>query len=217
MRVDRGSFALSIVGTGRARGQIAITCCPGRAGGLPLPSSSARLLERDVDTIRRWGAQAMVTLLDDLEMARLRAKALPELLASRGIIWHHLPLDSRCVPDPAFEEGWQRLAPVLLAMLREGGRLAVHCRDGQTRASMVAVRLLVEAGCAPYDAINRVRAARPGALENVTQEHYVCCQRHAMNPAQQLSLLDGDTPEMDELDAEAEAVYSTARGISAVR
>ena len=77
MNRDGPSFALAIVGTGRARGQIAICCCPGRAGGMPLPSQAARLLERDVATIARWGAEALVCLLDELELARLRVKALP--------------------------------------------------------------------------------------------------------------------------------------------
>jgi ADP-ribosyl-[dinitrogen reductase] hydrolase len=38
---------------------------------------------------------------------------------------------------------------------------------------MVSARLLVESGAAPEDAIARVRAARPGAIETRDQENWV--------------------------------------------
>ena len=66
------TFAVAIVGTGRGRGQIGMACCPGRAALWVSPSNSERELGRDVETLARWGTQALVTLLDDSEMARLR-------------------------------------------------------------------------------------------------------------------------------------------------
>jgi len=176
MNGDGSSFALAIVGTGRARGQIAISCCPGRACATPLPSQAARLLERDVATIARWGAEAAVSLLDELEIARLRVKALPSLLAANYVAWHQVPLHPNQLPDPAFEYAWNAVAPQLVRILWRGGRIAVHCRDGKSRAGVVAARLLVEAGCTPQDAINRVRAARQGALDSLEQEAYVRAQ-----------------------------------------
>ena len=131
MNRDGSSFALAIVGTGRARGQIAISCCPGRACATPLPSYAARLLERDVATIARWGAEASVSLLDELELARLRVKALPNLLAASRVAWHQVPLHPQQLPDPAFEHAWRALAPQLIRILWRGGRIAVHCRGRQ--------------------------------------------------------------------------------------
>jgi len=45
------------------------------------------------------------------------------------------------------------------------------CSD--TLYLVVAARLLVELGEAPLSALQRVRAARPGAVETVEQEEYV--------------------------------------------
>jgi ADP-ribosyl-[dinitrogen reductase] hydrolase len=151
-----------------------------------------RLLQRDTATIARWGAQALVTLLDSLEMARLRLQALPPLLGSHRIVWHHLPLDPRQAPNPSFEQSWRSLSQQLADLVRDGGRVAIHCRDGRTRTGMVAALLLVELGCAPQDAINRVRAARPGSLELTHQEDYVRAQVPAPRSADiyQLDLLD---------------------------
>jgi protein-tyrosine phosphatase len=80
------------------------------------------------------------------------------------------------MPNPSFEQSWRAISVPLASIVREGGRVAVHCRDGRTRAGMVAALLLVEVGCAPQDAINRVRAARPGALDGSRQEEYVRAQ-----------------------------------------
>ena len=184
-------FALAMVGLGNERGQVAMACCPGRAGALLLPSNDTRSLQRDVATLLRWGAQALVTLLDDIELAKLHLQDLPRLLSASGIAWHHVPLNPKRLPDVGFEHAWTGVARGLTGILRDGGKVAVHCRDGRTRAGMVAARLLIEAGCPPQDAINRVRAARPGAIEHPGVEQYVLRQvpRPIREEDAQLSLL----------------------------
>ena len=59
---------------------------------------------------------------------------------------------------------------------------------------MIAARLLVELGCNPADALNRVRAARPGSIATAEQEKYVHRQRAVPEPYEgmQLALLDED-------------------------
>jgi ADP-ribosyl-[dinitrogen reductase] hydrolase len=191
MTGDPPGFALAICGCGRVRGQIAIAGCPGRSTQPQLPSAADRLLQRDVATLARWGASAVVTLLDSLEMARLRLQPLPAMLTAQRIAWHHLPLDPRQAPNPSFEQSWGELSARLAIVVRDGGRVAVHCRDGRARAGMVAALLLVELGCAPQDAINRVRAARPGALDLIQQEGYVRAHKPVRTAdLYQLDLLD---------------------------
>jgi ADP-ribosyl-[dinitrogen reductase] hydrolase len=58
-------------------------------------------------------------------------------------------------------------------LVADGGRVLVHCRGGLGRAGTVAACLLVELGVAPQDAIRRVRAARPNAIETAAQERYI--------------------------------------------
>ena len=213
MNRDASSFALAIVGTGRARGQIAISCCPGRACATPLPSHAARSLERDVAAIARWGAEAAVCLLDELELARLRVKALPSLMVASYVAWHQVPLHPSQLPDPAFEHAWRPLAPQLIRILARGGRIAVHCRDGKTRAGVVAARLLVEAGCTPQDAINRVRAARQGALDSLEQEAYVRTQSFLGRADEESGLAERD--DLEDSDLESATFEHIARRIYA--
>lgn len=61
----------------------------------------------------------------------------------------------------------------LCALLRDGGRVLVHCRGGLGRAGTVAARLLVELGDPAAVAVECVRQARPGAIETAAQLEYV--------------------------------------------
>ena len=53
--------------------------------------------------------------------------------------------------------------------LRGGGRVLVHCRGGCGRSGMVALRLMIEAGEAPDEALSRLRSVRPCAVETKAQ------------------------------------------------
>jgi protein-tyrosine phosphatase len=173
-----------------------------RDGVLPGPDGDvdgaqqfrARAHTRDVETLARWGTQALVTLLDDVELARLRLHALPGLLSAAGITWYCAPLAPERAPTPGFESVWSKIGPVLRDTLWQGGKVALHCRDGRDRTGMVAARLLVELGCHPLDAINRVRGARPGAIASAEQEAYVRRQQAVPEPYEgmQLALLEED-------------------------
>ena len=173
MNIQDSGFALAVVGLGRTRGKVAMAGCPGRSGALPLLGHDPRSLQRDIGAIERWGAQVLVTLLDDSELAGLHLQELPKLLSAARIVWHHAPLNPKRLPDLGFEDTWTSLGRRLMDILRDGGKVAIHCQDGKTRAGMVTARLLIEAGCPPQDAINRVRAARPGAIEHPGLERTV--------------------------------------------
>lgn len=87
--------------------------------------------------------------------------------------WFHLPIVDASTPDAAFEREWDKVAGGLNARLRNGENVLVHCRGGLGRAGTIAARLLIELGWKPGDAIARVRAVRPGAIETRAQEKYV--------------------------------------------
>src|SRR6185295_1299674 len=107
MMTSASTFAVAIVGTGRGRGQIGLTGCSGR-GSIGMLPGSDRELERDVEILARWGAQALVTLLDDIELARLRLHSLPALLSAVGITWYRAPLAPEQIATEDFESVWGR-------------------------------------------------------------------------------------------------------------
>lgn len=77
------------------------------------------------------------------------------------------------VPDARWERWWSAISDELHACLADEGRLAIHCLAGIGRTGLVACRLLVEQGMGPEEALRRVRRARPGSVESLSQEDYV--------------------------------------------
>ena len=166
-------FPIASLDAGRTRGRIGMSFCPGRALQSSLGRVYSRDLAHDLGTIARWETRVVVTLMEEVELFELGLHALPGQLRSLGITWHLVPLAEGSVPDRSFEWRWAAILPGLAAVLVQKGRVLIHCKDGLRRTGFVAARLLVELGCRPEDAINRVRAARPGAIGTVEQERYV--------------------------------------------
>jgi ADP-ribosyl-[dinitrogen reductase] hydrolase len=180
MGVERTSrtdpLRIDAIAAGATRGLIGLTICPGKHDPHALTGAWARDLHADLLAIRDWGATALVTLIEAHEFELLRVPDLGERARDVGLDWHHLPIKDVSVPDERFEGGWREAGPGILARLREGERIVVHCRGGLGRSGLVAARMLVDLGVKPRDAVNRVRAARRGAIETVEQERYVLLQ-----------------------------------------
>jgi len=161
------------VAAGSASGIIGLTICPGKHDPAAMTGSWARDLEADLIAIREWGSATLVTLIESHEFALLKVPDLGRCARELGFDWHHLPIRDVGIPGKPFETGWVRSGPILCDALKAGKRVTVHCRGGLGRSGLVAARLLVDLGVRPRDAINRVRAVRPGAIETREQERYV--------------------------------------------
>lgn len=149
-------------------GLIAMTAFPGRR---PAPEHGASAA--DLRALRDWGATWLVTLAERAEWARLGEADLPAAAESAGLRWRHAPIPDMHPPDAATLAAWSRLAPDLLATLAAGGRVAIHCAAGLGRTGTMAATLLVQSGVEPALAVERVRAARPGAIETDAQLRFV--------------------------------------------
>ena len=49
--------------------------------------------------------------------------------------------------------------------VRQGGRVLIHCRMGKGRSGMAALRLMIEIGERPTEALQRIRSVHPMAIE----------------------------------------------------
>jgi ADP-ribosyl-[dinitrogen reductase] hydrolase len=162
------------VTAGPGLGRIGITFCPGKKDPAAMSGPWDRDLALDLAAIRAWGAALVVTLTEARELRLLGVPHLGEAVRAHGMDWLHLPIRDVAVPDAAFEAAWAASAGAAIrARLRAGERVLVHCRGGLGRAGTIAARLLAELGTPPEEAIARVRAARPGAIETPEQEAHV--------------------------------------------
>lgn len=153
-------------------GIIGITACPGmkdRPGHLDLYEEN---LLQDLTTIRNWGAVAVVTLLDELELRILGVSDLSNTADWLNLLWFHLPVDSKGIPGQNFELLWSSAGPQLRQLLSEGKKIIVHCKEGIGRSAIIAVRLLIELGTPVEQAIRMVQKVRPESLQLYSQEKY---------------------------------------------
>jgi ADP-ribosyl-[dinitrogen reductase] hydrolase len=164
---------IAAVTAGPEFGRVGITFCPGKYDRHAMSGYWDRDLALDLDTVRDWGAAAVVTLLEPKEVTLLRVERLGEEVLRRNMRWFHLPIVDVSVPDEQFEQEWDIAGEELRSMLRRQLDVLVHCRGGLGRAGTIAARLLVELGMEPKEAIASVHAVRPGAIETNDQEDFV--------------------------------------------
>ena len=176
MTFNIARFWIASLGAGRTRGRIGMAACPGWVPRSPLEGSAVRDFEQDISAIARWEPHLVLSLLENDEFWEYRVGMLPQMLAARGIPYQHFPMARDGLPGDGFEQRWALISPGLRDMLRGGGKLLVHCSDGMLRSGLLAGRLLIELGCRPEDALNRVQAVRDGALTAPEQRDYLLHQ-----------------------------------------
>ncbi len=156
-------------------GKIGLTFCPGKKQKYAMTGSWNRDLETDIAATKSSGYSALVTLMEEHELKYYGVpKAhMESITKSHELDWFFLPIKDIDIPDAEFEQAWKIAGQQLISLLTNGHSIVVHCLGGLGRSGTIAARLLVELGIEPDEAIDRVRLARPGAIETRAQEHYV--------------------------------------------
>gem|GEM_PF-1530162 len=148
-----------------------MTMCPGRRqralSGVLWKRDLAVDLERLVEVDR---IDVLVCLVEPRELFDIGARQLTAEAERRGLVVDHLPIPDGGVPrmGPARE-----LVDRVVAALREGRSIAVHCAAGLGRSGTVTACILVALGVRVEIALRAVRFVRPGAIENLRQEAFV--------------------------------------------
>ena len=131
---------------------------PGVLAAMGLPPDTRRALEFFQDE----GIGVIVTLME-----RPLNRALVEEF---GFEYHHIPIED--FSPPSLEQA-REFVQVVESAREAGRRTIVHCLAGRGRTGTMAACYLVGAGCAPRDAIRRIRDLRPGSIETYAQERAV--------------------------------------------
>ena len=155
------------------KGELGLTFCPGKKGKGLYSGNWDRDLDKDLSEIEQWGAQALVSLIEDHEFDLLGVADFSERVARKNLQWFNLPIVDVSTPDDRFESAWKEVGNRIRGILCRGGKVVLHCRGGLGRTGLLAARILVDFGLEPDQAIKQVRQARPGAIETREQEQHV--------------------------------------------
>jgi protein-tyrosine phosphatase len=150
-------------------GPIGLTIAPGKNDGF-----TRRDLDTDLERLQdEYRCELLVSLMESHEYEWLGIAGLFERAASLGIEVVHFPIEDADAPSPDEMPRFGELIARIVDVARAGRTVVIHCRGGLGRTGTVAASCLVALGHLPEQAIECVRAVRPGAVETVAQERWV--------------------------------------------
>ncbi len=156
-------------------GRIGMTICPGKKSATSISGHGwERDLSIDIQAIRDWGADAVITLMEDWELRQYEVENLGSEIRAAGMTWFHLPIVDGRAPSAEWDAEWiSTYQETLCFALQQGKSILIHCLGGRGRTGTVAALLLMSLGDSAETAISRVRAAREGMIETIEQEQYL--------------------------------------------
>lgn len=119
-------------------------------------------LDADLEQLKKNGIGALVSLTEE---------RLPDdEVRNRGLEYVHIPI--RDFDTPTFRQ-IEEFVGFVDGNIRDGRAACVHCTAGLGRTGTMLACYLVSRGTSAFDAINRVRAIRPGSIETLKQEQVI--------------------------------------------
>lgn len=139
----------------------------------PCPGTQNSSVAAALDTLKEAGATALLTLMTTEELMDHAVEQLPESCQLRGIQWFHLPVEDDQAPSEQFQLAWESNHEQIKQLLAQGETIAIHCKGGSGRTGLIAAQLLIECGVEFQDALDKVQALRPRALQQPQHIKYI--------------------------------------------
>lgn len=138
----------------------------------PCPGTKGVGLSQSVADLKAAGAKAIITLMYDEELVKNGAQQLVIECEQAGLSWFQLPILDDDAPNEAFSLAFNKHLNEILAIIKSGGSVAVHCKGGSGRTGLVIGLLMHELGYAKNDIVTQVQAIRPKSLHNPVQRSF---------------------------------------------
>ncbi len=135
----------------------------GKLGMCPMPGIGGDYAA-DFRAILRWQPALVVSLTGPAEMDALDHD-LGIDLSHAPPDWTGLPMPFSGVPDASTTARWIGLESRITSQLAAGRRVLFHGNGDCGRAGMAVLRLMVLHGEPPKNALARLRAVQPGAVD----------------------------------------------------
>jgi protein-tyrosine phosphatase len=133
------------------------TGIPAKLAIMPAPRGG-RHLEGEIRSLKREGADVLVSLLTSEEDEALALEYERAACSGHGIEFRSFPIPDRRVPTST--EAFLRFIDTLHYDLLQGQSIVAHCRAGIGRSSLLLAALLRREGLSTDDAFRRITQAR---------------------------------------------------------
>jgi protein-tyrosine phosphatase len=140
---------------------------PGHLGIVPRPRGGD-WLEDEVRSWRDAGIDVVTSLLTQDEIAELDLQREAALSRKAGLAFRSFPIPDYGVPQS--RASLADLAGELEKALESGKNVAIHCRQGIGRSSVVAASVLMSAGEDPAEAFRRIEKARGRPVPDTAEQ-----------------------------------------------
>jgi len=115
-------------------------------------------LEDEIEGWRKQGIDVVVSLLTPSENDELKLQDEASLSKGRGIRFLSLPIEDRGTPSSSAKV--EQLVSDLSSWIQQGKNVAVHCRPGIGRSSLISAALLICSGDEVEQALQAISKAR---------------------------------------------------------
>ena len=153
---------IDAVPAGNAGGNIGLSFCPGKWGMGLSGVTWQRDLDADLDVVRAWDAQAVVTLVEAQELRLLRVPHLGAKVRQRGMTWIHLHIVDGRIPD-SHRRRFMSNDPVQVTMKSQSpDDVLVYFADEHVTTGLPLTRIspgVVRIDAVPF--LSRAHAGRP--------------------------------------------------------
>lgn len=129
-------------------------------GGSDLMDEAAALVDEQVTTV--------VSMLSLEEVDVLGLSQEEKVLGQSGIQFLHYPVDDRSVP-PSVPD-FRKICASICEQLLAGERVAIHCRYGIGRSSLMAACIMLCLGEDPDSIFDRIAEARGQAVPDTNEQ-----------------------------------------------
>jgi protein-tyrosine phosphatase len=125
-------------------------------------------LEDEIRSLREAGADVLVSLLTTAEVTELNLAEEPDHCQSCGVEFLSFPILDREVPP--LDHRTAQFIGRLASLLDEGQAVAIHCRAGIGRASLIAASVLTLRGVAANRALDQIALARKCSVPDTSEQ-----------------------------------------------
>lgn len=127
-------------------GTVVLSAIPGAGGDY----------KGDLEHLISWRPAMVLAALGQDELEAVGGETLGQSVQDKGARWVHLHVPRSGVPDARGEADWLDASIRARKALLGGGRVVVQSPGGGGRAGMIVLRLMIEAGEAPDEALTRL-------------------------------------------------------------